>query len=183
FREHLDIDDEKSLVDVEVSRPVATGHDLLVKTSAVAVNPVDVSIRKNGHGVLKEPQIIGWDACGTVAEVGAEVTLFKPGTRVYYAGSFARSGSDSEYQLVDERIVGSAPQKLTAAQAAAMPLTGLTAYEALFEQLELAIDPSRNVGKTILIINGAGGVGSIATQLAHLAGLKVIATASRPDSI
>lgn len=132
---------------------------------------------------LSKPKIIGWDACGIVEEVGSKVSLFSPGDRVYYAGSFKRSGSNSEYQLVDERIVGNAPKSLTNAQTAAMPLTSLTAYEALFEQLSLSQDKKTNEGKTILIINGAGGVGSVATQLASNAGLTVIATASRPESI
>lgn len=149
----------------------------------MSVNPVDVSVRSNGQGHLKRPKIIGWDACGVVKEVGKDVTLFSPGDRVYYAGSFKRSGSNSEYQLVDERIVGNAPQTLTNGETAAMPLTALTAYEALFEQLGLSKEKKDNEGKTILVINGAGGVGSIATQLAVRAGLTVIASASRSESI
>lgn len=183
FTKHLSIDNPESLVDFETIKPTPKGHDLLVNTSAVSVNPVDVGVRKGGRAVLKHPKIIGWDACGIVSEVGADVTLFKPGDRVFYAGSFIRSGSDSEYQLVDERIVGHAPKSLKDDQAAAMPLTSLTAYEALFEQLELTFDKDKNSGKSILIINGAGGVGSVASQLAHLAGLTVISTASRPESI
>lgn len=183
FTKHLSIDNPQSLVDFETAKPTPKGHDLLVNTSAVSVNPVDVGVRKSGRAVLKHPKIIGWDACGIVSEVGEDVTLFKPGDRVFYAGSFVRSGSNSEYQLVDERIVGHAPKSLKDDQAAAMPLTSLTAYEALFEQLELALDKDKNSGKTILIINGAGGVGSVATQLAHLAGLTVISTASRSESI
>ncbi|WP_308556353.1 zinc-binding alcohol dehydrogenase family protein [uncultured Lactobacillus sp.] len=183
FTKHLKIDNPESLVDFETAKPVAKEHDLLVKTSAVSVNPVDIGVRKNGQTVLKQPKIIGWDACGIVSEVGSKVTLFKPGDRVYYAGSFIRPGSDSEYQLVDERIVGHAPRTLRDDETAAMPLTSLTAYEALFEQLELKFDEKKNNGKTILIISGAGGVGSIATQLAHLSGLTVISTASRSKSI
>lgn len=183
FSEHLDIKDPKSLFEFETSKPTPKGHDLLVKVNAVSVNPVDVGVRRSGHGKLSKPKIIGWDACGIVEEVGSKVSLFSPGDRVYYAGSFKRSGSNSEYQLVDERIVGNAPKSLTDAQTAAMPLTSLTAYEALFEQLALSQDKKTNEGKTILIINGAGGVGSVATQLASNAGLTVIATASRPESI
>lgn len=183
FSEHLDIKDPKSLIEFETPKPTPTGHDLLVKVNAVSVNPVDVGVRRSGHGKLSKPKIIGWDACGIVEKVGSQVSLFSPGDRVYYAGSFKRSGSNSEYQLVDERIVGNAPKSLTDAQAAAMPLTSLTAYEALFEQLSLSQDKKSNEGKTILIINGAGGVGSVATQLASNAGLTVIATASRPESI
>ena len=183
FSEHLDIKDPKSLFEFETPKPTPKGHDLLVKVNAVSVNPVDVGVRRSGHGKLSKPKIIGWDACGIVEKVGSQVSLFSPGDRVYYAGSFKRSGSNSEYQLVDERIVGNAPKSLTDAQAAARPLTSLTAYEALFEQLSLSQDKTSNEGKTILIINGAGGVGSVATQLASNAGLTVIATASRPESI
>ncbi len=183
FIKHLDIDNPESLVDFETVKPTPKGHDLLVNTSAVSVNPVDIGVRKSGKKDLKQHKIIGWDACGIVSEVGKDVTLFKPGDRVFYAGSFIRSGSNSEYQLVDERIVGHAPKRLKDDQAAAMPLTSLTAYEALFEQLELTFDKNKNSDKTILIINGAGGVGSVASQLAHLAGLTVISTASRPESI
>lgn len=183
FSEHLDIKAPKSLFEFETPKPTPKGHDLLVKVNAVSVNPVDVGVRRSGHRKLSKPKIIGWDACGIVEKVGSQVSLFSPGDRVYYAGSFKRSGSNSEYQLVDERIVGNAPKSLTDAQAAAMPLTSLTAYEALFEQLSLSQDKTSNEGKTILIINGAGGVGSVATQLASNAGLTVIATASRPESI
>ena len=185
FKKHLKIDDPESLIDFEMKKPTAKGHDLLVKVNAVSVNPVDIGVRKGGHSVLKTPKAIGWDACGVVEEVGSKVSLFKPGDRVFYAGSFIRSGSDGEYQLVDERIVGHAPETLKDNEAAAMPLTSLTAYEALFEQMDLTWNQENknNQHKTILIINGAGGVGSVATQLAHLAGLTVIATASRPDSI
>jgi len=184
FKEHLAITEPNSFFEFEKDAPLAKGHDLLVKINAVSVNPVDIGVRKSGHATLKSPKVIGWDAVGTVANIGKDVTLFKKGDRVYYAGSFIRPGSDSEYQLVDERIVGLAPKNLTDGQAAAMPLTSLTAWEALFEQL--TIDPAAkdlNSKKNILIINGSGGVGSIATQLAHWAGLNVIASASRPETI
>ncbi|MFT8879584.1 MAG: zinc-binding alcohol dehydrogenase family protein [Oenococcus sp.] len=184
FKEHLPIEKANSLIEFELPKSIAKGHDLLVKVAAVSVNPVDVGVRKGGHGLLKTPKIIGWDAVGTVDSIGDQVSLFEKGDHVFYAGSFKRAGSDSQYQLVDERIVGHAPKKLALAQTAAMPLTSLTAWEALFEQLE--INPNKQEGNrkaTILIINGAGGVGSIATQLAHWAGLQVIATASRPETI
>lgn len=182
FKEHLPINQNNDLIEFETPTPIAKGHDLLVKISATSVNPVDIGVRKSGHSTLKHPKIIGWDAVGTVVDIGNQVNLFKKGDRVFYAGSFLRSGSDSEYQLVDERIVGSAPENLTDSEASAMPLTSLTAWEALFEQLE--IDPqANNTDKNILIINGSGGVGSIATQLAHWAGLHVIASASRPETI
>lgn len=183
FTEHLNIDKPNSLFEFEKEIPVPKDHDLLVKVNAVSVNPVDVGVRRGGRGKLKTPKIIGWDACGVVEKVGAQVSLFNPGDRVFYAGSFKRAGSNSEYQLVDERIVGSAPTSLNGSEAAAMPLTSLTAYEALFEQLRLPNNPEKNKGKTILIINRAGGVGSVATQLAANAGLTVIASASRPESI
>lgn len=184
FKEHLPIEEENSLIEFKLPKPIAKGHDLLVEVSAVSVNPVDIGVRTSGHGILKEPKIIGWDAVGIVDSIGDNVSLFKKGDLVFYAGSFKRSGSDSQYQLVDERIVGHAPKNLIITQTAAMPLTSLTAWEVLFEQLE--IDPQDhkfNREHTILIINGAGGVGSIATQLAHWVGLNVIASASRPETI
>mgnify|MGYP001162864600 FL=1 len=184
FTDHLPISDAHSLQDFTAPVPVAKGHDLLVKVNATSVNPVDVGVRGGGHSHLNKPRVIGWDAVGEVVAIGNEVTLFEVGKRVYYAGAFKRSGSDSDYQLVDERIVGHAPKRLNDAQTAAMPLTTLTAWEALFEQLEInPEDKGTNRQHNILIINGAGGVGSIATQLAHWAGLHVIATASRPETI
>ena len=183
FTEHLPIDNPHSLYEFQASVPNPHPHDLLVNVAASSVNPVDTYIRKGGRGKLKSPKIIGYDACGIVIKAGAAVTLFKPGDRVFYAGSILRPGSNSEYQLVDERIVGHAPQTLSDAQAAVMPLTSLTAYEALFEQLGISQSSQTNSGKTILIINGTGGAGSVATQLAHLAGLTVIATASHPKGI
>ncbi len=184
FKESLPIEEADSLVEFTTDRPEPSGHDLLVKVSAVSVNPIDIAVRKGQSEPLQEPRVLGFDAVGTVVSKGEEVTLFENGDRVFYAGSFKRAGSDSEYQLVDERIVGHAPQQMDDVHAAAMPLTSLTAWEALFEQLQ--IDPEdlkKNAGKTLLIINGAGGVGSVATQLAHLAGLRVIASASRPETI
>lgn len=184
FTEHLPITDSESLVEFEEIISTPSGHDLLVKIISTSVNPVDIGVRKGGHGVLKHPKVIGWDAYGLVTEVGGDVSLFHPGDTVFYAGSFSRPGSDSAFQLVDERIVGHAPTKLKPAEIGGMPLTSLTAWEALFERLQ--INPQNrdaNHQKTILIINGSGGVGSIATQLAHWAGLIVIATASRPETI
>lgn len=184
FTQHLPITDGHSLEDIELPKPAPTGHDLLVNVQAVSVNPVDTGTRGAGHRQLTQPKVLGWDAVGTVEAVGDQVTLFQPGDRVFYSGSYKRSGSDAEYQLVDERIVGHAPQKLTDAQAAAVPLTSLTAWEALFEKLHIPLDDRQtNQRHTILIINGAGGVGSMATQLADWAGIHVIATASQPESI
>lgn len=184
FTQHLPITNPASLISVELPIPTATGHDILVHVTATSVNPVDVGVRGHGTKSLTQPQIIGWDSVGTVTAVGEHVTLFKPGEIVFYAGAFDRPGSNSQYQLVDERIVAHAPTTLTAPQAAAMPLTAITAWEALFEQLGIDLHAHQtNQAHTILIINGAGGVGSIATQLAHLAGLTVIASASRPETI
>lgn len=184
FDRHLPIEDNHSFFDVTVPRPEPTGHDLLVQIIATSVNPVDTAVRRNMVGILEHPKVIGWDAYGIVTAVGNDVHDFQSGDRVFYAGSFKRSGTDSDYQLVDERIVGHAPTSLSPAEIAAMPLTSLTAWEALFEQMHLDIDhPADNAGRTLLVINGAGGVGSVATQLAKLAGLTVIATASRPETI
>src|SRR5512138_1706440 len=166
--------DIASLVDLELPRPTPAGRDLLVKIEAVSVNPVDTKQRKAGSAT---PRVLGWDAAGTVAAVGSEATLFKPGDEVYYAGDVTRPGCDSEFHLVDERIVGRKPKTLDFAQAAAIPLTAITAWESFHDRMKVKADGA------ILIIGGAGGVGSIAIQLAKLAGLKVIATASRPETI
>ncbi len=184
FTQNLPIANEKSFFEFFTPKPTPTGHDILVKVQATSVNPVDTGVRRGTPGVLATPKVIGWDAYGIVDAIGDAVSLFQPGDQVFYAGSFKRAGTDSEYHLVDERIVGHAPTLLSPAEAAAMPLTSLTAWEALFEQMPIDFDhPHNNAGKTVLIINGAGGVGSTATQLAHLAGLTVIATASRPETI
>lgn len=160
--------------DVELPKPSPAGRDLLVKVEAVSVNPVDYKQRKLGSPA---PRVLGWDAAGTVEAAGKEVTLFKPGDAVYYAGDVTRPGCNSEFHLVDERIVGCKPKSLDFAQAAAIPLTAITAWEAFFDRLKV------QSGRTMLIIGGAGGVGSIGIQLAKIAGLTVIATASRPESI
>jgi NADPH2:quinone reductase len=185
FLRYLPIDDPSSLMEVEIPTPIAAGRDLLVRVRAVSVNPVDVKMRapRPGTAALPQPHILGYDAAGIVEAVGSDVTLFKPGDEVYYAGSNDRAGSNSELQLVDERIVGIKPRTLDFEEAAALPLTTLTAWEALFERLGVTRDPATNQQRTILIIGGAGGVGSIAIQLAkQVAGLRVIATASRPES-
>jgi alcohol dehydrogenase len=171
--------DFASLTDIELPTPSPSGRDLLVKVEAVSVNPVDTKQRKAGSPA---PRVLGWDAAGTVAAVGGEVTLFKPGDEVYYAGDVTRPGCDSEFHLVDERIVGRKPKKLDFAQAAAIPLTAITAWESFFDRMHIDRH-GKHRGATILIIGGAGGVGSIAIQLAKLAGLRVIATASRPDTV
>ena len=179
---YLPIDDPESLQDVTVEKPVPQGRDLLVNVKAVSVNPVDAKVRLPKDRTEASPRVLGWDAAGVVEAVGGDCTLFKPGDEVYYAGSIARAGSNSEFQLVDERIVGRKPNNLDFAEAAALPLTAITAWEGLFDRLAVPQDRERNAGKTLLIIGAAGGVGSIATQIAKDAGLTVIGTASRPES-
>ncbi|MDK2122432.1 zinc-binding alcohol dehydrogenase family protein [Parachitinimonas caeni] len=179
---YLPIDHPESLIDVELPKPAAPkGHDILVKVEAIAVNPVDYKIRAPKDKVEPSPKVLGWDAAGVVEAVGESVSLFRPGDKVYYAGDLTRAGSNAEFQLVDERIVGRMPTTLDFAQAAALPLTSITAWEALFDRLKIDRAGAHR-GKTLLIIGGAGGVGSIAIQLAKQAGLTVIATAGRPES-
>ena len=180
---YLPIENPESLVDVEIAKPVANGRDLLVHVKAISVNPVDVKRRAPKEQVETEPRILGWDVAGVVEQVGSDCTLFKVGDEVYYAGTITRPGGDSEFHLVDERIVGNKPKSLDFAQAAALPLTALTAWEALFERLGISLSADDNKQKRILIIGAAGGVGSIATQLANFAGLTVIGTASRPETV
>ncbi len=195
---YLPVEDPESLLDLDIPKPEAAGRDLLVRVRAVSVNPVDTKVRAPKDKVEAAPRILGWDAAGTVEAAGDQVTLFQPGDEVYYAGSITRPGSNSEYHLVDERIAGRKPRNLSFEDAAAMPLTTITAYEALFDRMgvvRLKPDATKQAAKeqvgsafrrtdaSILIIGGAGGVGSIAIQLAKkLAGLRVIATASRKES-
>lgn len=182
FRHPLPITQTDALMDIVLDDPVATGHDLLVEVHAVSVNPVDVKKRVSTKNNSDEWKVLGWDATGIVRAVGPEVTLFQPGDRVWYAGSITRPGSNSELQLVDERIVGNMPHTLDFAAAAALPLTSLTAWEMLFDRFGIARDATPT-GKSLLIIGAAGGVGSIMTQLARrLTGLTVIGTASRPET-
>jgi zinc-binding alcohol dehydrogenase family protein len=179
--QHLPIDKPDSLMDLDLPKPEAAGRDLLVRVEAVSVNPVDTKVRAPGKPPRKSPLVLGWDAAGTVEAVGQEVSLFKPGDHVFYAGDITRPGTNSQYQLVDERIVGHRPRTLSVEEAAALPLVSITAYEALFDRL--AIDPDgAGRGRALLVIAGAGGVGSMAIQLAKIAGLTVLATASRPES-
>jgi NADPH:quinone reductase len=182
LKRYLPIDNPESFIDVELPMPQATGKDLLVAVHAVAVNPVDTKVRAPKDKVEVNPRVLGWDASGVVQAVGPEVTLFKVGDPVYYAGDITRSGSNAQYQLVDERIVGHKPASLSHAEAAALPLTTITAYEAFFDRLRIDRDGA-HAGQSILIIGASGGVGSIGIQLAKRAGLKVIATASRPETI
>ena len=172
-----------ALLDITRPDPVATGRDLLIEVRAVSVNPVDIKVRKGTGPAEGQPyKVLGWDACGIVRAVGPDVTLFQPGDRVWYAGSIARPGTNSELHLVDERIVGHAPQSLDDAEAAALPLTAITAWELLFDRLGV-VPGKQPTNKTLLIIGASGGVGSILTQLAaRLTGLTVIGTASRPET-
>ncbi|MEZ0469526.1 zinc-binding alcohol dehydrogenase family protein [Luteimonas salinilitoris] len=178
---YLPIDDPQSLVDIELPRPEAAEHDLLVRVEAVSVNPVDTKVRAPKPQVEDAPKVLGYDAAGVVEAVGDQVTRFKAGDAVYYAGDITRPGSNAEFQLVDERLVGGKPGSLDFADAAALPLTTLTAWELLFERMPYAFDGGGD-GKALLVIAGAGGVGSIAIQLARLAGFTVIATASRKET-
>lgn len=179
---YLPITDPESLLDLEIETPVPTGRDMLVRVKAISVNPVDVQVRAPRPDIEQAPLILGWDVAGVVEAVGPDCALFQPGDEVYYAGDLNRPGGNSEFHLVDERIVGHKPKSLDFAQAAALPLTTLTAWEGLFERLGIAARPEDNRGKSILMIGAAGGVGSIATQLARWAGLTVVGTASRPES-
>ncbi|MBN8184996.1 zinc-binding alcohol dehydrogenase family protein [Roseibium aggregatum] len=182
FFEPLPIDDPKSLTDLDLPRPVPSGKDLLVEVKAVAVNPVDTKVRQSRSSQNGVPVVLGYDAAGIVAEVGPDVTSYKVGDEVYYAGDITRDGTNSEYHLIDERIVGRKPTSLSFAEAAAMPLTAITAWEALFDRLKVN-DPVPAGSNTLLIIGGSGGVGSIAVQLARqLTNMTIIATASRPES-
>ena len=172
----LPIDDPQALIDTELPMPLAGPHDLLVEVRAVSVNPVDTKIRL---GVaVNEPRVLGWDASGIVRAVGSDVTLFAPGDEVFYAGSIVRPGSNSQFQAVDERIVGRKPANLGFAEAAALPLTSITAWELLFDRLR--VPEGGGEGKSLLIVGAGGGVGSILTQLARrLTRLTVIGSASR----
>lgn len=183
YRKSLPIDQADALIDIELPTPVATGRDLLVEVRAVSVNPVDTKIRRNRQPAEGETQVLGWDATGIVKAAGPEATLFKPGDKVWYAGSIARAGTNSEFHLVDERIVGHMPSSLDFGAAAALPLTAITAWELLFERLGVSRDSGKSAGKSLLITGAAGGVGSILVQLARqLTGLTVIGTASRADT-
>lgn len=180
---HLETDHPESFVDLRVDRPRPTGRDLLVQVRAVSVNPLDTKVRRSRPHAESTPMVLGWDAAGVVVAAGEDCTLFHVGDEVYYAGSIHRPGTNSEFHLVDERIVGRKPRTTDFAQAASLPLTTLTAWEACFDRLGVCRQPEQNAGKSILIIGAAGGVGSVATQLARNAGLTVIGTASRPETM
>ncbi|MGJ8628755.1 MAG: zinc-binding alcohol dehydrogenase family protein [Sulfitobacter sp.] len=179
--ENLSTENEASFVDFELPTPAAKGNDLLVRIDAISLNPVDFKERRDIIGKLAEPLILGWDACGEVLAVGEDVTTYKVGDVIMYAGEISRPGCYAEMQLVDERIVGPKPATLTSEEAACLPLTTLAAWEALFDRLE--IDRVSDENTALLIIGGAGGLGSMAIQFARqLSKCKIIATASRPES-
>ncbi|MCP3706913.1 zinc-binding alcohol dehydrogenase family protein [Paraburkholderia sp. CNPSo 3274] len=182
YYRNLPVSDPESLIDLELPDPQPGPRDLLVEVHAVSVNPVDVKVRASMAPENGEPKVIGWDASGVVRAVGRDVTLFKPGDRVWYAGSLLRPGTNSELHVVDERIVGSMPLSLNFAEAAALPLTSITAWELLFDRLKVP-EGTAPSGESLLVIGAAGGVGSVLVQLARkLTGLTVIGTASRPET-
>lgn len=179
YRQPRPIDDPEALIDIDLPEPEAGGHDLLVEVRAVSVNPVDTKIRSSAGPLDGEYRVLGWDAAGVVRAVGEHVTLFKPGDKVMYAGALLRPGTNAELHLVDERIAGRMPGNLGFEEAAALPLTSLTAWELLFDRLQVAQDATAQTG-TLLIVGAGGGVGSIMVQLARkLTALAVVGTASR----
>ena len=202
YKKSLSIEAPDALIDFETAKLEPKGRDIRVAVRAISANPVDYKVRKRAAPPEGEFKILGFDAAGIVDAVGPEVTLFRPGDEVFYAGSILRQGTNSEFHLVDERIVGRKPKSLSFAQAAALPLTSITAWELLFDRLgavpERGVLPLKSISgrlqalidqfprkedRTLLIIGGAGGVGSILTQLARrLTGLTIVATASRPES-
>lgn len=183
YEKPLPIEDPQSLIDIELPEPTPTGRDLLVEVRAISVNPVDVKLRAGRAPEPGQRTVLGWDVAGVVRQVGSDATLFRPGDAVFYAGAIDRPGANAELHLVDERIVGRKPDSLGFAEAAALPLTSITAYEALFDRLRVQDQLTTGGASAVLIIGGAGGVGSIAIQLARrLTDLQVIATASRPET-
>ncbi|MCJ8179530.1 zinc-binding alcohol dehydrogenase family protein [Pseudomonas viridiflava] len=182
YYQSLPVSNPDSLQNIELPEPVAGAHDLLVEVKAISVNPVDTKIRQNVSPENGDAKVLGWDVAGVVKAVGSDVTLFQPGDKVYYAGSLIRPGANSELHVVDERIVGHMPKSLSFAHAAALPLTAITAWELLFERLQI-VQGKGESGQSLLIVGAAGGVGSILTQLARqLTALKVIGTASRAET-
>ena len=186
YTQSLPVNDSACLIDIELPTPTASGHDLLIQIKSIAVNPVDCKIRNNVTPEVNHYKVLGWDAVGEVVSTGELVSSFKSGDMVFYAGDLNRQGCNAEYQLVDERIVGKKPKSLTDSEAAALPLTAITAWELLFERLAIkqqAPDSKSCSDDVILIVGAAGGVGSILVQLAKaLTGATVIGTASRKNS-
>ncbi|MCJ2012890.1 zinc-binding alcohol dehydrogenase family protein [Methylobacterium sp. J-076] len=182
YRKSLPITDAEALIDLDLPQPEPGPHDLLVKVEAVSVNPVDTKVRRRAEPEAGAAKVLGWDAAGTVVAAGAEVSGFAAGDAVFYAGDLGRQGTNAEFHCVDARIVGRKPRSLDWAQAAALPLTAITAWETLFDRLDTG-KPVPGAAPALVIVGGAGGVGSIAIQLARqLTDLTVIATASRPET-
>jgi NADPH2:quinone reductase len=181
----LPLDDPGCFVSIDLPDPVPGPRDVLVRVKAVGINPVDYKVRRSRTEEETAPKVLGFDAAGVVEAIGDRVTLFRPGDEVFYAGDITRAGSNAELQVVDERIVAKKPDSIGFAEAAALPLTAITAWECLFDRLGLTPgDLDEGKGKTLLILSGAGGVGSIAIQLAAvLTGFTIIATASRPETV
>ncbi|MEP2182211.1 zinc-binding alcohol dehydrogenase family protein, partial [Roseibium sp.] len=182
YEKSLPITDDNALIDIDLPRPEPHGSDLLVEVRAVSVNPVDTKVRMRAEPEAGDYKVLGWDAAGVVVAKGSDVTGFEVGDEVFYAGDLTRPGTNAEFHIVDERIVGRKPERLSWAEAAALPLTAITAWEALFDRLNIN-SAIPGVAPVLLIIGGAGGVGSIAVQLASkLTDVTVIATASRPET-
>src|SRR3954463_3984383 len=182
YKKSLPVEEADSLIDFETAKPEPKGRDVRVAVKAISANPVDYKVRKRAAPPEGETKILGYDAVGVVEAVGPDVRLFKAGDEVFYAGSILRQGTNAEFHLVDERIVGRKPKSLSVAEAAALPLTSITAWELLFDRLG-AIPGKSLDDRTLLITGAAGGVGSILIQLARrLTGLTVLATATRPES-
>ena len=183
YNTSLPVDQAESLIDIDLPAPEPKGHDLLVEVRAVSVNPVDTKVRMRAAPEAGQYKVLGWDAAGIVKAVGPDATRFRPGDAVFYAGDLTRPGTNSELHLVDERITGAKPTSLGFAEAAALPLTAITAWETLFDRLQVKTHAVPGAARALLIVGGAGGVGSIAVQLARqLTDLTVIATASRPET-
>ena len=183
YARSLPVTEAEALVDIDLPAPEPRGRDLLVEVRAVSVNPVDTKIRMRAAPEAGQHKVLGWDAAGIVKAVGPEARRFRPGDAVFYAGDLTRPGTNAELHLVDERIVGAKPASLGFAEAAALPLTAITAWEALFDRLQVKTHTVPGAARAILVLGGAGGVGSIAVQLARrLTDLTVIATASRPET-
>lgn len=186
YTKSLPIDNTESLMDIELPQPLATGKDLLIKVKAIAVNPADYKVRQNMPPAEGDYKVIGWDVAGEVIATGEDASKFNPGDVVYYSGDITRQGCNAEYQLVDERLVGNKPKRLSNAEAAALPLTAITAWEILFEHLLIKQQSPSSVeqsNEVILVVGAAGGVGSILVQLAKaITGATVIGTASRESS-
>lgn len=178
--EYLPISDTNSLLDLEVNIPNITDDEVLVAVKATSVNPIDTKQRASKVQLECQPRILGWDGAGIIVDKGSRVKLFRVGDEVYFTGSLSKNGSNAEFVALDQEIIGRKPKKLSFEEAAAMPLTTVTAYEALFDRMHLS--EAKHKGKTLLIINSAGGVGSVASQLARNIGMKVIGTASRPET-